>query len=341
MNRTGNTTRYKPCRALLAAILLLSGCTETLVRGTDESGEAGEIIAFRTPAPSRAVEETFVAGDVFSVWGYYTPTDAASTVFDATSVSTPDGSRWSYHGARYWKADKTYDFYALYPAADRLGAAVSADFDAAGRLSVARFDAGQGADLMAAVAQDFAGRDARQVPLTFKHLLARIEVVAKRSATTEGIVDFNPVVHSAKLHGMYRTGSLSMAADDLTDGEALLAAWSIPSDAGESPTDANTPFSQFAGPVAATVDGVPLMEVLLFPQRLSGEYRLDLIYSTDTGGAETKSASIQLTSLPLTVWEAGKRYRYTFTLSEDDRILFEPPTVNAWSDAVGGITIVE
>lgn len=94
----------------------------------------------------------------------------------------------------------------------------------------------------------------RQVPLTFKHLLARIEVVAKRSATTEGIVDFNPVVHSAKLHGMYRTGSLSMAADDLTDGEALLAAWSHPVRRRRIPHGCEHPVLAVRRTVAATVD---------------------------------------------------------------------------------------
>ena len=72
-------------------------------------------IDFRTPALTRVAIESFTPGSSFSVWGWYVPEDAANEVFNATTVSTPDGSVWTYEGLRYWKADKTYSFYALYP----------------------------------------------------------------------------------------------------------------------------------------------------------------------------------------------------------------------------------
>ena len=54
-----------------------------------------------------------------------------------------------------------------------------------------------------------------------------------------------------------------------------------------------------------------------------------------------RRSEVYLASLPLAVWEAGKHYRYTFTISDNDRILFDTPTVNAWTEAVGGIIIVD
>ncbi len=43
----------------------------------------------------------------------------------------------------------------------------------------------------------------------------------------------------------------------------------------------------------------------------------------------------------MSTWEAGRQYRYTFNISDRDRILFDTPTVNGWDEAVGGITIVD
>ena len=93
--------------------LLLTSCTNILVHDAEEDGVDGMAIDFRTPALTRVAIESFTPGSSFSVWGWYVPEDAANEVFNATTVSTPNGSVWTYEGLRYRKADKTYSFYAI------------------------------------------------------------------------------------------------------------------------------------------------------------------------------------------------------------------------------------
>ena len=100
---------------MITVTLLLTSCTNVLVHDMEKGGVDGMAIDFRTPALTRVAVESFTTGSSFSVWGWYLPKDAASEVFNATTVSTPNGSVWTYEGLRYWKADKTYSFYALYP----------------------------------------------------------------------------------------------------------------------------------------------------------------------------------------------------------------------------------
>jgi len=116
---------------MITVTLLLTSCTNVLVHDMEKGGVDGMAIDFRTPALTRVAVESFTAGSSFSVWGWYLPKDAASEVFNATTVSTPDGSVWTYEGLRYWKADKTYSFYALYPSVTDLmaNAATAAHYD--------------------------------------------------------------------------------------------------------------------------------------------------------------------------------------------------------------------
>ena len=75
---------------MITVTLLLTSCTNVLVHDMEKGGVDGMAIDFRTPALTRVAVESFTAGSSFSVWGWYLPKDAASEVFNATTVSTPD-----------------------------------------------------------------------------------------------------------------------------------------------------------------------------------------------------------------------------------------------------------
>ena len=179
MKMVGGKVKFIRFCRLAVIVLWLPACTETsvdIING-DVTGDAR--IGFGTPGMTRAagVVNDFSAGSAFSVWGWYVPADADSEVFRAATVSTPDGSTWGYEGTRYWKAGRTYSFYALYPTSGELtsdGAVVSAGYEADGTLSLEGFDATGGYDLMAASARDMSGDTPEIVPLGFKHLLARV-----------------------------------------------------------------------------------------------------------------------------------------------------------------------
>ena len=89
-----------------------------------------------------------------------------------------------------------------------------------------------------------------------------------------------------------------------------------------------------------TTDGVSILgEILLFPQYVKQGLYFEITY--EVNDVEREPVRIDLTSLPLSEWQAGMRYRYSFTVSDSDRILFDVPTVNPWEEATGGIIIVE
>ena len=72
---------------MITVTLLLTSCTNVLVHDMEKGGVDGMAIDFRTPALTRVAVESFTAGSSFSVWGWYLPKDAASEVFNATTVS--------------------------------------------------------------------------------------------------------------------------------------------------------------------------------------------------------------------------------------------------------------
>ena len=341
MGRIGRIVKKFFYFPVTTVALLLTSCTNILVHDAEEDGVDGMAIDFRTPAMTRVAIESFTPGSSFSVWGWYVPEDAANEVFNATTVSTPDGSVWTYEGLRYWKADKTYSFYALYPSVTDLmaNAATAAHYDEDGDLSVTAFDASKGYDLMAASALNISGSNTGKVAFTFGHLLARVEFVVKRNAAADGIEGFNPVIHSAKLYGMHKTADFSASAADLIDKEVISAGWTISTDESDRTTK-NEPFAVLSEEISVNADGTTLIDALLFPQDLTIEYYFEVTYSS-ASDREPCTSTVPLVSLPLTTWEAGKHYRYTFTVSDEDRILFDTPTVNAWGEATGGIIIVE
>ncbi len=341
MGRIGRIVKKFFCFPMTTVALLLTSCTNILVHDAEEDGVDGMAIDFRTPALTRVAIESFTPGSSFSVWGWYVPEDAANEVFNATTVSTPNGSVWTYEGLRYWKADKTYSFYALYPSVTDLiaNAATAAHYNENGDISVTAFDASKGYDLMAASALNISGSNTGKVAFTFGHLLARVEFVVKRNAAADGIEGFNPVIHSAKLYGMHKTADFLVSAADLTDKEAISAGWAISTDESDRTTK-NEPFAVLSEEISVNADGTTLIDALLFPQDLTIEYYFEVTYSS-ASDREPCTSTVPLVSLPLTTWEAGKHYRYTFTVSDEDRILFDTPTVNAWGEATGGIIIVE
>ena len=341
MGRIGRIVKKFFYFPVTTVALLLTSCTNILVHDAEEDGVDGMAIDFRTPALTRVAIESFTPGSSFSVWGWYVPEDAANEVFNATTVSTPDGSVWTYEGLRYWKADKTFSFYALYPSVTDLmaNAATAAHYDEDGDLSVTAFDASKGYDLMAASALNISGSNTGKVAFTFGHLLARVEFVVKRNAAADGIEGFNPVIHYAKLYGMHKTADFSASAADLIDKEVISAGWTISTDESDRTTK-NEPFAVLSEEISVNADGTTLIDALLFPQDLTIEYYFEVTYSS-ASDREPCTSTVPLVSLPLTTWEAGKHYRYTFTVSDEDRILFDTPTVNAWGEATGGIIIVE
>lgn len=306
-----------------AVACLLGACAESTDPDMETSGDSGAI-RFAGPAVTRAAVDDangmLIDGNSFSVWGNYTAVTGgmATSLFDAEKVTYVSGM-WGYEGTRYWLPGNTYDFYALYPSVETLGDAVSSVVCADGTFTVNGFDATKGYDLMTAertnivVSEDQPAPDA--VALKFQHLLARVTFAAR----SEG---GNATVRSISLEGLAVKGDYDSSTE---------TAWS------------NTATGKVSVEKETTVTPAENVNVsgdlLLIPQSLAGGVKLTVTYDTDA--EKEKTASYTLPATTVSKWEAANHYRYSFTLTGGGYIVFDRPTVNAWSDAIGGNVTID
>lgn len=307
-----------------AVACLLGACAESTDPDMETSGNSGAI-RFAGPAVTRAAiddaDGMLTDGNSFSVWGNYTAETSGTTMslFDAEKVTYVSGM-WGYEGTRYWLAGNTYDFYALYPSTETLGDAVSSVTCTDGTFTVKGFDATKGHDLMTAEKTGIsvvAGQTEPPDPvaLKFQHLLARVTFAAR----SEG---GNATVHSISLEGLAvkgdYDGSAETAWSNTTKGNVSVVKETSVTPAGD-----------------ADVSG----DLLLIPQSLTDGVKLTVTYDTDA--EKEKTASYTLPTTTVSMWEAASHYRYSFTLTGGGYIVFDPPTVNAWSDAIGGNVTID
>lgn len=318
-------TTMKRISLLLAPALLLSACaTEVTDDGLPE--DSGTPIAFQTPQTRAAIEDTD-GMEAFSVWGGYD--NNATNVFNGKEV-TQSGGNWTYQGLQYWISGKTYDFYAVYPTVETLktdGCTVSCTSE--GVLSIKDFDATKGHDLMTAERKSMDGDEAETVAFTFQHKLAFIEFIGKIDPSTAAMLSsFTATVSTVRLYGMDKKGSY------------IGGSWTT-----EENSSGDSPFAQIDEDIKLGSEETSVLgDLLLFPQtNIPSTYTLHIDYDVSADGGQTtisKSMDVQLSSLGRT-WEAGNRYRYIFTVIDEDHILFSTPTVTPWDESGGGIIVVE
>ena len=305
-----------------AVACLLGACTESTGPDMETSGNSGAI-RFAGPAVTRAAiddaDGMLTDGNSFSVWGNYTDGTGgtATSVFNAEKVTYVSGM-WGYEGTRYWLPGNTYDFYALYPSVETLGSNVTSVACTDGNFVIDGFNATKGHDLMTAEEPGISVEQAKTpepVALTFHHLLARISFTAR----SEG---GNATVRSISLNGLVVKGDYDSSAE---------TPW--------SDTETGTISVEQETVVLPGGDADVSGDLLLIPQSLTGGVTLTVTYDTD---AETgKTASYTLPTATVSEWTAANRYRYSFTLTGGGYIVFDPPTVNAWSNATGGNVTID
>lgn len=325
MNRRKNTLGILPL--LATALLSVASCTESMEQDMETAGDSGAI-RFSLPTLTRSAigseDDLNTDGQSFSVWGCYRHTDGTGSdvqIFDNTTVAYGSGSGWTYGGGlQYWHSGNTYDFYALYPSVETLGDAVSSVACTDGTFTVKGFDATKGHDLMTAEKTGIsvvAGQTEPPGPvaLKFQHLLARVTFAAR----SEG---GNATVHSISLEGLAVKGDYDSSAEtawsNTTKGSVSVVKETSVTPAGD-----------------ADVSG----DLLLIPQSLTDGVKLTVRYDTDA--EKEKTASYTLPATTVSMWEAANHYRYSFTLTGGGYIVFDPPTVNAWSDAIGGNVTID
>lgn len=311
---------------LFCCLGLFSACSTTVI----DKPDTGNAIEFSSTTTRAAIENDFPDGSSFYVWGWYINSEGyPNDVFTETPV-TKNGTEWGYEGTQFWIKGNTYNFYAIYPVD---AGTVGKD----GTIKVENFDCsktGENAvDLMTAARQNMNGSSSQIVNLKFKHLLSKLQFILKADRATQDIVgDIN--LTNAKLYGLYSEASYSGRFNP-TDDENINGNWSVEGDIG---TNEEPNYSQSGTQV--TADGINLFsdEILVIPSFLNDKVILEISY---TIGSVSTTKYFNLGFTQVAEWEAGKSYRYSMTIIDEDHILFDKPSVNPWTSATGGIIIVE
>lgn len=288
---------------------MAGGCSSVTV------GEAGDgmpegAIGFTSGMTKAAV--TDVAGmENIRVWGTYTKDGSSADVFGTAGQEVHyAGGAWTYSPVRYWVMGAEYAFHAVHPA-EVTGVTVGN-----GGIEIKGFDATAGHDLMAATASGISYAEVsaiQPVSLTFKHLLARVNIV--------GMVTGGGQMHVQEIAftGMAEQGNYEAGGwKDLQDGTGF--------------TDTEFTLNSAAG---TDIFG----DLLMIPQPVE-EFEVSITY-TENEEMEVRTVTYPLPAGEVGEWEAGKSYRYTFTVDVAGNIIFMKPVVTDWNTATGGIVTVE
>ena len=297
-----------------------AGCSkETSVLGTMPNGA----IQFVTPISKAAVTNESPMTN-FGVWGFYSKDNKEADVFNGEQKVTESGSQWTYSPKQYWIAGATYNFYAVYPynlakaTVTSTGITIK-DFDASAKTGE------EAIDLMTASATDISyteNQTPAPVPLSFEHLLARVEFIGKIDAQSAAISNMRATITEAKLYGMNEKGSYTSATQQ----------WTL-----NIQTTAEAPFATCQETPLSTDETSLFGDLLLFPEKVDGNFTFQVNYTVND---TPKKQTIQLNGL-VGMFEAGKYYRFTFTVIDEEHILFDRPTVSTWDEATGGIIVVD
>lgn len=300
------------------ALLLTAACTDSTA-GTEEPLPADETQAIAFSTPQTRAEMTDPAKmNAFKVWAWKSNASTTSEeVFNAKPVTRQTDGSWRYDGIKFWEAGCTYDFYALYPD-DLTGATVANN----GTVTITGFDSSQGTDLMTEHKPVVYAENDKNPPgavvFSFDHLLARVSIVGVSEGSSATIT-------SIKLTNVKHIGNYDSSSSQK---------WELINET----TVFEGKESLFGGKESFVLPAYPtdiFGSLLLIPQAASG-IRLTIAYQYPGIDNSQKEATL---TLPTTTWEAGKSYRYTFTLS-GDYILFDAPQVNEWNEASGGVIII-
>lgn len=225
----------------LAAVVAIAAvsCAKTYESGTPSEGTPITIGAWNDVlTKSRTVGGTaFAANDIFFVYGY---TSGAETPFDGTTVSTADGSAWTYSPIRFWSRDNDYyDFYAVSPSEpatyDAVGDLVASHDVTDGTFtSVSLTLAGNDQDILVADHKHVVKADYGQpVQLNFRHINALVDLKVRKG---DGIGD-NAVlkVTEVALQGIDNIGTFEVTgynASSATVPNKAIVAWTATNHTG-------------------------------------------------------------------------------------------------------------
>ncbi len=316
--------RMKKLIILVAAAIAAVACSRTF----DTAPAKEQAIGFGTWADQltkarTAGASTFGAGDSFTVEGFKTLSGSPVTVFNDVTVSTTDGTNWTYENTRFWDKNATgYTFFAVSSPNTAL------TFAADGKIAATNVTfSGNNNDILLADQVDVAPANFTNTPvdLQFKHIGSLVDLKVKKSA---GLNTANATV------------AITAVALEKIDGAGKVAvtgySTNVPTVAWTE-LDGNTTYTNTSGvssvatlPANVGTTGDNLINTLVvIPQTLADAKILKISYTiTDAAGNVNTYSNVEVKlnkfdgdddtengpSDFITSWEAGKHYIYTLTI---------------------------
>ena len=191
-------------------MMVLQGCQEnTVLNSIETRKDSSTQIRFTNyvggmTRASRAIGDSFVAGDRMAVYGFQNIGTETSLLFNNQLVTT-DGTEWTYTPLKYWEKSSKYDFYAVFPYD------VEQSFDQDTRLfSISDFtvqnDAKDQTDIM--IAHRITGYNPYNiVNFVFSHALSDVSFYLKTSSDFDTYGISKVLVSSFDVTGLYSKGS--------------------------------------------------------------------------------------------------------------------------------------
>ena len=288
---------------------MAGGCSSVTV-GEVRDGMTEGAIGFTSGMTKAAVTDVSEMENI-RVWGMYTKDGSSADGFGpAGQEGHYDGGAWTYSPVRYWILGAEYAFHAVHP--EGVAGVTVGD----GGIEIKGFDATQGHDLMAATASGISYAEVSKiqpVALNFKHLLARVNIVGV--VTGGGQMHINDIAFT----GMSEVGNYG--ADGWTGLQG-----------GEGFMKTDSTLNSAAG---TDIFG----DLLMIPQPVK-DFEMSITYTLNDE-TEEQQLSYSLPVGEVAEWEAGRSYRYTFTVDVAGNIIFMKPVVTEWNTATGGIVTVE
>ncbi len=292
-----------------------------------------------------AGSSSFGNGDSFKVEGIKNPGASQVVVFNNTTVSTTDGTTWTYENTRYWDLDATgYVFYAV--SSPQTALTIGAD----GKIAATEVAfSGENNDILLADEVPVApGAYGTPVALNFKHVGALVDLKVKKTANLDGSTVAITAMQLEKIDG---TATFSVTGYSTN---VPTVAWG----AG----DGNTTYTRTSGVTDVTLptdvsssSASDLINTLIvMPQTLTDTKILKLSYTiTDAAGNKNtftdKTIKLNLFDntdyptdddtdtdgnqynggTPITSWAAATHYIYTLTI--DAKAISFTASITDWA----------
>lgn len=336
--------RMKKLIILAAAAIAAVACSRTF----DTAPAKEQAIGFGTWADQltkarAAGASTFGAGDSFNVEGFKTLSGSPVTVFNDVTVSTTNGSTWTYENTRFWDKNATgYTFFAVSSPNTTL------TFEANGTIAATAVTfSGENNDILLADQVDVAPANFTNTPvnLNFKHIGSLVDLKVKKSA------ELNTANATVAITGITLEGISDEATVAVTGYTTKVptVAWDNLDNADNSTYGITSGYVDCTLPTNVGTAGDNLINTLVvIPQELTDTKILKISYKiTDAAGNVNTYSNVEVKlnkfdgdddtengpSDFISSWEAGKHYIYTLTI--DANTINFSGTITNWTTVNG------